>query len=93
MRGPRATFQGLPVISDRAGRAHALGRGFAHFTAEPAPLGHRQRADDVHVAASGVFGPQDGCLERTRRTPASRDLYRAASFPGIQAQGGEAQFH
>lgn len=38
---PGTTFQGLPVISDCAGGAHPLGRGFAHLTAQPAPLGHR----------------------------------------------------
>lgn len=89
---PGATFQGLPVVSDRAGRAHPLGRGFAHLAAEPAPLGHRQRVDDVHLAASSV-GLQDGCPARTRRTPASRDRHRAASFPGFQAQGGGAWLH
>lgn len=51
---PGTMFQGLPVISDCAGRAHPLGRGFAHLTAQPAPLGHRQRVDHVHGAASGV---------------------------------------
>ena len=47
-------FQGLPVISDCAGPAHPLSRGVAHLTAEPAPLGHRQRVDHVHAAADGV---------------------------------------
>lgn len=51
---PGTVFQGLPVISDCTGRAHPLGRGFAHLTAEPAPLGHRQRVDHAHGVASGV---------------------------------------
>ena len=54
MKRPGAMFQGLPVISDCAGPTHPLGRGFAHLTAEPAPLGHRQRVDHVHAAADGV---------------------------------------
>lgn len=51
---PGTMFQGLPVICDCTGRAHPLGWGFAHLAAEPAPLGHGQRVDHVHGAASGV---------------------------------------
>lgn len=55
----------LPVIGDCTGRAHALRWGFAHLTAEPAPLGHRQRVDGVHAAESRVR-LQDGCPVRPR---------------------------
>lgn len=66
-KAPDTAFQGLPVISDCTSRAHPLGRGFAHLTAEPAPLGHRQRVDHVHGAARSV-GLQDGCQARPRKT-------------------------
>lgn len=59
-RFPVPPFRGLPVVGDHAGLAHQLGRGFAHLTAEPAPLGHRQRVDGVHVAAGGS-GLGRGC--------------------------------
>lgn len=64
-KAPGTTFQGLPVISDCTGRAHPLGWGFAHLTAEPAPLGHRQRVDHVHGAAGGVASRTVAGLDHT----------------------------
>lgn len=64
-RRQASQFQGLPVISDCTGRAHPLGRGFAHLTAEPAPLGHRQRVDHVHGAAGGVVSRTVAGLDHT----------------------------
>jgi hypothetical protein len=86
---PGTMFQGLPVISDCTGRAHPLGRGFAHLTGEPAPLGHRQRVDHVHGAAGGV-GLQDGCLASIRKAEVSRDNHGPARTSGFQGQGGGA---
>lgn len=87
---PGTMFQGLPVISDCTGRAHPLGRGFAHLTAEPAPLGHRQRVDHVHGAAGGV-GLQDGCLASIRKSEVSRDNHGPSGMSRFQGRGGGAR--
>lgn len=96
-RVPVPPFQGLPVVGDHAGLAHQLGRGFAHLTAEPAPLGHCQRVDGVHVAAGGS-GLGRGCqarLDARRERPRGEawlERHLGIVFDGVQLKTANSRW-